>query len=117
MRNFILAIAALFAAITVQASSVKVTWDPNPPAENVTGYKVYWNTVSQSYSGVTPDTIGNRTEHVVINLQPGTTYYFVVTAYNSAGESGFSQEASVTTSEVPGAVLNLRIVGESPDPQ
>ena len=107
MKNIILAL--LFSATGLFASSVKLTWDANPPEDNITGYKIYWNTVSQDYSEVIPDTFGDRTEHVIINLQPGTTYYFVASAYNDAGESAFSTEISLTTSEVPGAVQNLRI--------
>lgn len=109
MKTKLAILAAIFlAAIHAQTASVRLTWDPNPPEDQVTGYKVYWSTVSGIYDGV-PDTIGNRTAHTLSELAPGRTYYFVVTAYNSAGESGYSNEQTVVIPDIPGAVINLQI--------
>jgi cellulose 1,4-beta-cellobiosidase len=63
-------------------SSIRITWDASP---NATGYKLYRSKsssgpFSQVYSGAT-------TEYNNTNLSKGTSYYFRVTAYNSAGES------------------------------
>jgi len=57
----------------------------------VLGYNVYYGTASHTYGE--PVNVGNHTTHTVRGLAPGT-YYFAVTAYNSVGESGFSNEAS-----------------------
>ena len=40
--------------------------------------------------------MGKTLSATVPNLTAGSTYYFAVTAYNSAGESGYSNEASAT---------------------
>jgi len=51
----------------------------------------------------------SNTNYTVKSLQTGTTYYFVVTAVNSAGESGYSNEASSVA-----YVINTYSVGASP---
>ena len=63
--------------------------------------------------------IGKVTTYQVPDLQPDTTYFFAVTAYNSVGESGFSDEVSafaVAVSDVVGleqgaAVSAVDLVG------
>lgn len=77
------------------AGNVSLQWDPNSESD-LAGYKVYYGTSPGQYG--TPITIGVTTTYTVSNLVPGT-YYFAVTAYNSAGlESGFSNEVSATVS-------------------
>ncbi len=86
-------------AITM--GSATLTW--TPPTENsdgtaltdLSGYIIYWGTVSGEYSSsVTLENAG-LTSYVVENLTSGTTYYFATTAYNAEGiESDFSNEAS-----------------------
>ena len=79
-------------AITAPASTkATLAWDPNTES-NLAGYKVYVGTASQVYG--TPVDVGLVTTFEVINLTKGQTYYFAVTAYNSAGESGDSNEVS-----------------------
>ena len=79
-------------AITMPSSrTATLTWDPETDP-SVRGYKVYAGTSSHAYGA--PVDIGNVTTYQIVNLQSGTTYYFVVTAYNSAGESGYSNEVS-----------------------
>ncbi len=56
------------------------------------GYKVYIGTASGLYTRTI--TVGNATSYVVDSLTARTTYYFTVTAYNSAGESTPSNEVS-----------------------
>lgn len=59
------------------------------------GYKVYYGTQSGSYSNYTTT---STTSLLINNLTVGTTYYFTVTAYDSAtgAESGYSTEVSIT---------------------
>jgi len=76
--------------ITAPSSgTATLTWDP---ATSATGYKVYAGTSSNAYGA--PVNIGNVTTFQIFSLLSGTTYYFAVTAYNSAGESGYSNEVS-----------------------
>ena len=44
-------------------------------------------------------------------LSPGTTYIYWVAAYNSAGNSAWSEEASASTTDKTGGALSLSITG------
>lgn len=59
---------------------------------SLSGYNVKVGTTSGLYSRTI--TVGNVTSYTVDQLTTGTTYYFSVTAYNSAGESQPSNEVS-----------------------
>jgi Fibronectin type III domain len=67
-----------FAALGV----VKLGWDPNSEP-SVAGYKVKMGTASGIYGTVID--VGNKTSHNVPDLTVGTTYFFVVVAYNFFG--------------------------------
>jgi hypothetical protein len=72
------------------ADDVTLTWDPNSEPDLV-GYVLYWGTSSRSYRF--SDDVGNTTTHTVLGLSVGQTYYFTVTAYDTAfNESGYSNE-------------------------
>jgi hypothetical protein len=63
--------------------SIKLAWDPNPPEENVTGYKIYYGNEPESYTYV----IDARNSTLKsIRLKKGYQYYFAVTAYNETGQ-------------------------------
>jgi len=75
-------------------SSATLTWNPNTESD-LAGYKVYRATASGAYGVPVATLSGNVTSYVSAGLQVGTTYYFVVTAYDSAGnESPRSAEVS-----------------------
>jgi hypothetical protein len=77
------------------AGDVTLQWDANSETD-LAGYRVYYGTASGVYG--TPVVIGLTTTYTVANL-PAGTYYFAVTAFNSAGlESGFSNEVTATVS-------------------
>ena len=59
---------------------------------SLSGYNVKVGTTSGLYSRTI--TLGKVTSYTVDSLTTGTTYYFSVTAYNSAGESPPSNEVS-----------------------
>jgi hypothetical protein len=87
--------------VTQAAVSVKLAWDPNPEP-NIAGYRIYYGSQSGVYSN-SVDT-GPSTEVTLTSLAKGTTYYIVVTAYNSAGyESLPSGEAvfDAPTNQLP----------------
>lgn len=69
-----------------------LTWDANTETD-VTGYNVYMGTQSGLYGA--PLSVGNTTSYTVGNLTGGRTYYFSLTAVDSAGnESQHSSEVS-----------------------
>jgi chitodextrinase len=78
------------AAGAVTRTSVTLTWSAPADAANVAHYKIFQNNVAYP-------PIANTTENV-IELQPRTTYVFIVRAYNKAGqESPPSNSVTVTT--------------------
>ena len=86
--SFIL-LAVLFPCLA--HADVVLQWDANSETD-LAGYKVYYGTAPGNYG--TPITIGTQAGYTLTQLAPGT-YYFAVTAYDSAGlESGFSNEVS-----------------------
>jgi hypothetical protein len=81
------------------------------------GYRLYLGSASQVYTNVTD--VGGLTTITILNLVPGATYYFAVTAYDNTGlESEFSGEISykVPTSAVqtPASVLRWTVTKSSP---
>ena len=76
-------------------SSATLQWNANGETD-LAGYKVYRATSSGGYvSGPIATLPPNVTSYQVVGLQLGTTYYFVITAYDSAGnESQYSNEVS-----------------------
>jgi fibronectin type 3 domain-containing protein len=96
----------LFLLVTTACSSTSSTptnetatlsWDPNS-APDLEGYKIYLATASGRYGAPIATVPMDITNYTVTGLETGTTYFFVVTAYNSSGtESSFSNEVSKTT--------------------
>jgi hypothetical protein len=72
------------------AAGVTLAWDRSQE-QDVAGYRLYYGTTSGHYT--TMINVGSNTSSTVTNLEPGRTYYFAATAYDTSGnESGFSQE-------------------------
>jgi hypothetical protein len=89
-----LAFSLLPFASTAHAASVTLAWDRSQEP-NIAGYRVYYGTTSRHYT--TMRSVGNSTTATISNLEPGTTYYFAVTAYDTSGnESSYSQEIPYT---------------------
>lgn len=85
-------------SLTISSGTVNQTatliWNANGESD-LGGYKIYRATASGAYGAPIATITGNQTSHVVSGLQPGTTYFFVITAYDNAGnESGWSNEVS-----------------------
>src|SRR5262245_12479422 len=88
-------LAALIPFSGFAATSVTVAWDPDPNP-NVTGHKVYYGTVSSTYTSSV--TASSSTNAVITGLVEGTTYYIAATALDNLGqESDFSGEISYFT--------------------
>lgn len=99
MKNLTKCLTALliFVAGTSQAATLR--WDAS--TGTVDGYTVYFTDGTNTYNY----DAGTATEVVdidtTLNLVYGTTYTFIVRAYNSVGESGDSNSASYTTDPAP----------------
>ena len=74
----------LVAGLTFFAWSIHgetLMWDPNPES-NIAGYRVYYGEASASPAVID---VGNVTSRQFSNLEPGRSYFFYVTAYNTEG--------------------------------
>ena len=79
---------------TASAGTATLLWNAVTETD-LSGYKVYRATASGAYGAPEATLSKTVTSYVVSGLQTGTTYFFVVTAYDSAGnESPFSNEVS-----------------------
>ncbi len=92
---------------TATNSTVTLTWMASSRA---TGYSVKRSLTSGSEVTVTNVT---GTNVVDLSLTYNTTYYYVVSALNSGGESTNSSEVSATTAGLPGAVIVTNSTGAS----
>ena len=83
--------------LTVSApatSSATLTWNA-VTASDLAGYKIYRATTSGGYGAPIATVQGNVTTYIAGGLQSGTTYFFVITSYDTAGnESAHSNEVS-----------------------
>lgn len=83
------------------STTASLSWDApdanidGSPVSDVAGYRVYYGTSSGNYTSSVD--IGLANAAVIESLTPGTTYYFVVTVYDTSGnESAYSSEVSKT---------------------
>jgi hypothetical protein len=74
--------------------SVLLSW--NPAASQTVSYRMYRSTISGSSYGLLASAISG-TSYTDQTVQPGTAYYYVVTAVDAAGrESGYSNQIKAT---------------------
>ena len=113
----LLALTLVFAApvrgTVVQGSSgntVTLAWDANTEPD-LAGYKVYWGRSSGHYDNTPVPTVAPSANPTFTTpALPNGTWYFAVTAYNTAGmESGYSNEVSKTIATAPAPPKSLRI--------
>jgi hypothetical protein len=113
-KVYITLIVLLSAVYPVYAGTV-LTWDAS--TGTLSGYRIYYGTSSGNYSGM--EETGNVTQYSLSNLplQEKTSYYFVVRAFNSAGESDPSNEVTYycpdSTPPVPPQGLSRQVSGSS----
>src|SRR6185503_15552591 len=85
-------------------ASVAFAWNANTES-NLAGYRLYVGTLPGVYAGYVE--VGLKTSYQVSDLVRGTTYFFALTAYNTAGlESDFTPELTRTIPLVIGSVPN-----------
>ncbi len=87
-KIFLTLIAVLVLVASLNAADAKLAWDAVVPAP--TGYKVYYGSAPGNYT-LNVDS-GSLLTATVFNLTASQRYYFVVRAYNTAGESQSSNE-------------------------
>jgi hypothetical protein len=86
----------LACAAIVAAQSVKLSWNPNPESD-IAGYVVHYGTQSGNLTE-TKDVVGQVTTTTLEQLQPSTTYFFALQAYNTSGlYSDLTEQISHTT--------------------
>ena len=74
------------------SGSVSFLWNANSEAD-LAGYNLYVGNQTRIYSQVV--NVGLVTNYALTGLSPGSTYYFALTAFNTAGlESDFTPELS-----------------------
>jgi hypothetical protein len=91
-------------SVTIRAIVIPVTasWNANPEPD-IAGYKLSYGTTSGTYT--TTVDVGNVTSYS-LPLVSGTTYYFVVQAYNTTGLlSPFSAEMPFTVTGAASPVI------------
>lgn len=100
---------------TTEIGSVTLSWHDNDESD-LAGYAVYRSEVSGDFSAALVWEVG-VSEYIDASVQPETTYYYAVKAFNLSGaESALSEQVPVETlstgaQEVP-AVANAAFVGE-----
>ncbi|MFQ5668861.1 MAG: thrombospondin type 3 repeat-containing protein [Candidatus Binatia bacterium] len=83
---------------TASAADVLLRWSASPDAQ---GYRVHNGLQSRHYTLhedvglLAGDTVGGVVHFLAGGVEPGRGYFFAVTAYNSAGESDYSNEKAV----------------------
>ena len=96
--TMILILVLLGIGVSWAQETVDLAWDPNPESD-IAGYVLYYGDASRHYTNSIP--VGTATNATVHGLIAGATYYFAVTAKNTAGlESDPSNEVTFTPSDV-----------------
>jgi hypothetical protein len=108
---FVMVTGLLVGRAACFAETVVLSWDANSESD-LSGYKVHYKADSSTLpfdgagagEGGSPVDVHNLTTATISGLDPGRTYYFAVTAYNTTGiESAYSNIVTVLES-VPPAV-------------
>lgn len=94
-----------FAGDATLSWAAPATYTNGTPLTDLAGYKVYYGTASGAYTQSAD--VGKVTSYKISNL-PNATYFFAVTAYNTAQtESAYSNEVSKSiVNDVTGPVIS-----------
>ncbi len=93
----------------VVASSTSITWSWTDNASNETGFKLYNSSNTLIATIATP----NTTSYTETGLTKGVSYTRKIVAYNNAGNSTYSNSATVLTPAEPQAPSNFTGVAAS----
>ena len=75
-------------------SKVTLTWNANPASDGVDSYQVYWTTDSGWNAAPSQNLNVTGTSYTVTGLTNNTTYYFRISAHNTAGYGGWTAAVS-----------------------
>ncbi len=92
-------------ATAVSQNQINLSWQDN--SSNEDGFKIERKTWSGGTWSEITTTGANITTYSDNSLSSGTTYYYRVRAYNTGGNSGYSNEANATTFSAPAAPTGL----------
>jgi N-acetylneuraminic acid mutarotase len=103
-------------ATALSPSQIRVRWDDNADDEN--GFGVYRKQGDAGTWELIEEVAADETEFIDTGLSANTQYIYRVTAFNDAGESGFSNEDGSTTPDTPttptGTTITWQTVASSP---
>jgi subtilisin family serine protease len=101
-------------ATTVSTTQINLTWTDG--STNESGFRIRRRSTSTGAWTVIASVGQNVTTYQNSGLVAGRTYYYVVTSYNSSGESALSNQVSATTTNttLPAAPSNLVASAVSP---
>jgi hypothetical protein len=103
----ILSVWLLLLIMPTAAGELKIVWQPNTESD-LAGYIIYYGTQTGVYNHRLP--IGRQIQYTVTGLDSGRTYFFVVTAVDTAGnESVYSKEVVGLVQGGPSGNPNSRL--------
>ncbi|MDI6793521.1 MAG: choice-of-anchor D domain-containing protein, partial [bacterium] len=82
-------------AAAVLSSQIRLNWRDN--ANNETGFKIERRKEGSNIRNQIGTVSANATTYLDSGLEPETTYYYQIRAYDQSRDSGYSNEASATT--------------------
>lgn len=101
-------------ATTVSTTQINLSWTDS--SGNESGFRIRRRSTTTGSWTVIASVGQNVTSYQNNGLTAGRTYYYVVTSYNSSGESVLSNQVSATTTNttIPNAPTSLAAVAVSP---
>jgi hypothetical protein len=84
-------------ASAISKSRIDLSWRDNSSTE--TGFSIERKKASDAFYTVISEAGSNVTSYADTGLSAGTKYYYRIKAYNSSGESSYSNEASAATKQ------------------
>ena len=101
LREQITVVAALLllSPIVAHAQTLTIIWDPNPSADQVTGYEVCIGTASLSCNFLQASVPATETAYV-FTPNAGVLYYVAVRAVSAAGAGAYAPEVTVSTASL-----------------
>lgn len=90
-----------------ETTSVTLAWDASLDS-GVTTYYVYYGFPSGDYTNRVE--VKNKLYTTITNIIVGGTYYFAATASAGGLESDFSNEVSISPTNLPSQVINFEVI-------